>query len=723
MTTARGALLDAVMVLVTTGVVLSVLDVTFASRGYLVVGLAPVVLAVVLAAWLARVEHGGWFYAVAMILLYAPVGALVALKDPGDYVVPSTSTTGRVLGETPTAPLDLVSTLPPVVADGTVMLVPFAIGYLAGGTAAWLALGTRRPFVPAVPVLVGLAAAIFVGSSAPGSLLLRAGVVAVLCLWWAAVRQERVVARRPGDRSPFAQLVVAALTIGVVSTVVTSVLPVADATDRVVLRGRAAERVDTADVSDPWSLHGAGRRELLRATGVPRGTPVRFAALDQYDGTAWVAAERSPGDAAEGTFQRVGGSITPLTDGDEVTVEVRIRPGYRSDWLPTVGELTSLELDYTGGRTLIDQVRYNQSTGTALVVDGVDPRDRYTLTAVLPETRWSPSTRAAEIDGDQRQPAGRALDRYLRPFERLRTDPMQRLVTFMRYLRTNGLVRLDGASPQTTDDLGRDFLGARRVVGTPHQYTALVALAASRLDVPARLVVGAYPDRRGRVAETDVESWVEVQVDDGTWRIIRQPSYLGSRSIGPEQPAQEDPPATPPDDWLRDQRDPRLPDPAATPDAADEPGLGSALRTTGLALAGVLLLGVVLVPLVKLMRRRRRRRAGWPMVYVHAWQEVVDAARDSGRPVPEHLGRLAQARRLGTGLELARAADVAVFAPDPTADHAQQAFWDAAQAERRAVLAAAPLPRRLTASLHPGSLVSAWASRRPRGVPAGVAGS
>ncbi len=72
-------------------------------------------------------------------------------------------------------------------------------------------------------------------------------------------------------------------------------------------------------------------------------------------------------------------------------------------------------------------------------------------------------------------------------------------------------------------------------------------------------------------------------------------------------------------------------------------GLGRAARC---ALVGAFLL----VPLAKVVRRRRRRRTtSWSGVYVNGWQEVLDAARDRGTPVPEVWSRLAQASALGAG--------------------------------------------------------------------------
>ena len=115
-----------------------------------------------------------------------------------------------------------------------------------------------------------------------------------------------------------------------------------------------------------------------------------------------------------GTFRRIGGDVTPLHEGDEVEARIRIRPAYVSDWLPTIGELTSLDLDYTDGRTQLRDVRYNQATSSALVVGGVRPTRRLRPHSVLTPDRLHGRRRDRPPTEAQRQPEGAFLDPYLR---------------------------------------------------------------------------------------------------------------------------------------------------------------------------------------------------------------------------------------------------------------------------------------------------------------------
>jgi hypothetical protein len=717
-----GPAVDALVVLGILALVLTLLDESFWTRDYLVTGLVPVVGLLALAFALRRLADGVWIYTIVALVAYAPVGALAALHRPGPWVVPLPETMSQVLGDTLVAPRLLVSTLPPVEASGTLMLLPYAIGYAAALPAAWLALATPRPVAPAVPLVIGLAATIPVSVLVPDYYILRGVVVAVVLTTWTAARARRAESlvrdRRSGVAGTLAAVVVVAAVAGVVSVLV----PDNDQTDRKLLNPAADEAV-VRDVADSVVPPVGGRQELFRVTGAPEGASMRFGALDLYDGEAWVAAERSPGTGAAGTFRRVGGTIAPLRPGPEVQVRVRIRPAYVSSWLPTLGDLTGIDLDYRDGRSQLKDVRYNQATSSALVLGGVDPRDDYTFTSVLPPegfTRTSAMTRASD---EQRQPAGAFLDQFLVPFDRAELEPTQRVLLLARYLRLNGAVRLTGPSSQEPIDLGLRMLGAERMSGTPFQYSAVTALGASRLGVPARVVVGARPGRGGIVRETDVYSWVELQLADGSWRVLEPHRYTGVHQRAEDEVEDETVGAAA---WvagaLRPDGDrkvrvkiPKGADIELSPDAVIE-APSRPWRAAGLIAVGLLtlwLMTLLAVPAAKVLRRIRRRTAGgWSGSYVNGWQEVLDAARDRGTAVPETWSRLAQAERMGAGTELARRADAAVFAPLPASPADGRAFWDECMVLRRELLRQAGLRHRWWAHFNPSSLMAGWARGR-----------
>jgi hypothetical protein len=152
-----------------------------------------------------------------------------------------------------------------------------------------------------------------------------------------------------------------------------------------------------------------------------------------------------------------------------------------------------------------------------------------------------------------------------------------------------------------------------------------------------------------------------------------------------------------------------------SPDAVieEEADPWQVIGLAAVGLLGVALLAGLAVPGVKLARRRRRRTAGgWSAVYVNGWQEVLDAARDRGTPVPEGWSRLAQATALGTGVDLVRHADAAVFAPQAGPAEDGREFWEECQRLRRQLLAEAHVRRRAWALFNPASLLAGWARRR-----------
>lgn len=712
MTRQQGSVADGLLVIGVLAMILSILDDSFAGRAYLVAGLVPVALLVGLALATRRLHEGGWWYSLLGLAGSVPVGAWAALREPGPWVFPTFRTVGRVLTGSVDAPLTLVSTVPPVEPSGQVMLVPFLIGFLAAFPAAWFAVATTRPFAPVVPLLAALAATIPLGVLAPTLLVTRGILVAGVLLAWAAVRARRRETTAGATRGSGAAAAVAVLTVVLVSGLAVLVVPDSDVSDRVLLSGRN----DTPRVADTPVLPVPRSDDirLFTAKGVPEGSRLRLAVLDLYDGAAWIPAADSPGSDGYGTFKRVGSAVSALHPGATEVVRVKFRPGYSSDWLPMLGELTSIDFDFNPGRTDVDDVRYNQATASALVLGGVDVRDEYSFESVIGETRFTRRDRTREPTDEQRQPDGAYLDDYLRPFDRRELLPLERVLLLARYLRTQGWVRTTEAFDQSPDMLGRRMLGSPRMTGSAFQYSALMALGASRLGVPARVVTGAAPGRRGLVDYGDLTSWVELQFEDGAWRPLDLERYLGSRVL---EEGTEPAPAPDPEEFVQQQldraskgRDKEIGPPSV--DSGSPPARQVALAVVSVV-AALGLAGLLLLPLLKVLRRARRRRtASWSGTYVNGWQEVLDAARDRGTPVPEGWNRLAQATALGTGHELARRADAAVFAPAAPPAEEGQDFWEECQRLRRDLVASVGRRRRIWSHLNPASLVAGWARGR-----------
>ena len=246
------------------------------------------------------------------------------------------------------------------------------------------------------------------------------------------------------------------------------------------------------------------------------------------------------------------------------------------------------------------------------------------------------------------------------------------MLLLARYLRQNGEVRVTGRSSQKPIDLGLRLLGADRIAATPFQYSAVTALGASRLGVPARVVVGAEPAAAASSPQADVVSWVELQFADGTWRTLEPDRYTGVHPYAEDESDDDRLGARVGEGRARrlDKDKIKIPkgaDIELSPDAIIEESphpwrwWPSGLRPRRARAPGA----------AGRARReagappRRRRTSSWSGLYVNGWQEVLDAALDLGTPVPDGWSRLAQADEPGRRASLAQQADAAVFAPSP----------------------------------------------------------
>jgi hypothetical protein len=722
---------DVVAVVCLSAVALLGLDDSYSSRAYLVTGMIAVV---VMTAWslLCSVQrYPAGVYLLVASLGFPVLGATVALHNYDLLGFPAPRAMGDLLTATITATGQFLTTIPPVDATGAALVIPYLVGYVLCGPAAWLALRTRRPLLPALPLVNAMVVCIVLGTEQPPALLIRAVVFAGLVLAWVAARAARL--REVGNASRGRGLrAVVATALAVVAVLVASAwLPAVPHQDRHVLRGRVGSGADVSQLDNPLatfrkytpqprgSADNLADKRLLRVAGLPRGDVLRIVALDVYDGTAWVPGNRTVPDDSAALFQRIGSEVGAPRPGRPVRVGVEVQRPWTSNWLPVAGQLTGVTFDYLDGRAQRDDVRYNVATQTGLVVGGLQARDDYHLTGSVPDATLRRSMQQYG-DGTPLMDQGAFLDRYLRPWRTSRLSPMRQVFSLARYLRTNGRYS-DGAKPreriyppgQSPTRLGPGFIGGNSIVGDDEQYAAFMALAANRLGVPARVVVGATPDRQGWVRGHDVQAWVEVRVADGSWRMMPDQQFMSHRPPVGAANVRQSPSsyvkATTPE--AKPSAPPPLPQSASPlPTAVQHAG-----RNWPIPLAAFAALLLEIPPVLKVVRRRRRRRATPASArFVGGWAEVLDRVRDLGQGVPDGLSRTEQARRLGLTLELARSADLHVFGRgEPTAEEAAT-FWRGVTEERRRLGREAGALRRVVAVWAPWSLLESLRGVRRR---------
>ncbi len=739
----RAHLVDAALLTATCGVALAGLATTFTGIGFLVVGLVGVVLAIAIAHTTTSLGWPGVSAVVLTILVFVLVGGPLALRSP-----PGPATLAELADLVLHGWKDLLTTLPPVDGDGPLLVLPWSLGLVAGllGTLsarlhsgpAWL-----RSLLPLVAPTALLVAVILLGVRRPQSLWLQGVVLAVLALGWLVLRSQRSTGPVSGGAGRVRRILVGSAMLGLAATAalpVTTWVAGAD-TERVVLRTYVEPPFDIGQYPSPLSsfrryvampepdavnLHDV---TLMTLDGAPEGSRVRIATLDRYDGVVWGAAEDTVPGSALDTFQRVSSTIDNPVAGERVDVAVTLGEGYSGVWLPTVGSLQSMHFDETeagsGSGSVEEQAesfRYNLATSTGVVPAGLGPGDVYHFTAVRPAEEVT-ETSAPSGDLTDAALAAGFLDTQAVQWTAGASEPMERVFAAAEHLRNEGKYS-DGVLESEKiyhpghhrRRLAEEFVNAPIMVGNDEQYAAVMALVANKIGVPARVVLGAVVPDDGIVEGKDVHAWVELQVADGSWRVLPTETFMDTDRPAEQPPIAEQemsgtvvpPPAPiPPPSTLAEQNDAELD--ARKGDRVDrsDDGFPAWLRVVllyvGLPLLVVaLLLGSVV--LAKVLRRRRRRSAERVTArIVGGWRELVDHARDLGQPVPVGAGwtRREQSTQLVCvqAPDLAALADRHVFGPTPPADAVASSYWQEVDVERRAMSHGVTRRRRLRAAL------------------------
>lgn len=641
----------------------------------------------------------------------------------------------------------LLTTAPPVAASGTLLTVPVILGLAAG--AATFTLARRLRFaaapLPVPAAVLGLCVAL--GAARPAGAVAIGVLIAALSLGWSAWRTRRGTHASAGGRDHLARAVAAAGVLAVAAAVVLATgpaLPGAGGDTRALLRDHVTPPLDLSAYPSPLAgfrkytrpANQLWDQTLFTVTGLRAGVPVRIATLDDYDGAVWGATN----GAGDGDFRSVSSSVpvdggTGAAASEAQTANVRITIGAAyaagndtNPWLPTAGTVTGIE--FTGPRAaeLTGALRYNTSSSSGIVVTRLRQGDTVSLRTVLPAPPSAadpqPYGRPALTDGYPQVFAARTA-----AWAKGAVGPGAELRAVAAYFRGSGAYS-DGGNGETQylpgHGIGRlsAFLNGPQPVGDDEQYAAAYALIANSVGMPARVVLGAYPERGGAVKGSDVRAWVELRTGPDTWTPVPDSRFVPDRSKKPDQqpPRQtknaDAAPVPPPNAVHR---------PESGADAGDQPGSGrggglqggsvwdgllrvlaDGLRVLSPLFAAACLLGVV----GGLKARRRRLRRTRPLTanrFAAGWDELLDQARDLGVAVAPGTSRTHQAALLAelapagaavpgqTVRALAHTADAAVYGPaEPTPEDAA-AYWRQIDAVRHALRSAHSRTRRLRA--------------------------
>ena len=709
---------------------------TFDSTRYLLFALVGVLLGVVLA-HLTNVLRWHWLLAVALsIVAYAIGGLLIAggnlldarrIVDVGLLAVDGWK--------------ELLTVLPPLPGDSRYIVLPYLMAVVVGAWGFAAARRTRR-LLPAIvlPTMLFIAVILLGTLAAPAAIPLGLGF-GLLAFGWLVARGFR---RRQVVGTGARNHIGVAMGAGVIVVALAGAffagpyLPGLDASRRVVLRTYIQPPIDLPSYASPLSGFrsyssdiGVNHDKQLLTIGstVAARTWVRFAVMDDYSGTAWTATAGGVGTAATG-FQRIGTRIPNPPDGQPYTGTITIDAGYASHadlryWLPSFGQPQTIVFEGEYADSHVANLRYNISTGQALIPDALRAGDVVTTSAVP----------FAPLDlGQPAQPGGQPVvsQSHCEPFadgiKKMTSDDQDRwskLVSVAAYLKAG--YWSDGTLPgeeQYRPGHGQArlvvFLGDTAPIGSDEQYAATMGVVANCLGYPARVVLGAELPAEGVIAGKDVSAWVQVLTDDGQWHDLLPSAFIPARDKRPvdippptyeEQSAVDVPPPNP-------VRPPGSFDPQFSAgehtfvtgnpwiDALIAIGL-AVLRYAGPPLAVIALIIAVITGL-KASRRSRRRKKGEPTTQIAGgWTELMDVARDMGHSVPMDGTRREQTLAVGRAdlVELSQAADSTIFGEIDPSPQMAAGYWTRVKDARKTMLRSLKRVRRWRARLSLRSLL------------------
>ncbi|MBK8446091.1 MAG: transglutaminase domain-containing protein [Micropruina sp.] len=697
----------------------------------------------------AHITHGfrwSWAAAVGLAgLAYFVLGGPLAVSQLAVWgFVPSVASVGFLGRSLVTGWMEFLTTLAPVDGAGPYLALPLALALLASSIGQLVARRTRAAWPALLAPLLLWVLVIALGTLDAPLLVAQGLGFAALAIGWLAVRfpRRRTVlgTDRPGrvQLALGAGMLVAALAGGLA---LAPVLPGTD-TARAVLRSELEPPIDVRQYPTPLvgfrtfsgqDLKLYWDKPLLQVDGVAAGSLLRFAVLDRWSTAAWSGLGQGSVDGSG--FQRLGARVPNAPLAGVVDAQVTVLADYATNpslnaWVPSLGEVAAVGFDGASAQEHRDNYRFNLTTDQGFVPDRLRAGDVLSV-ASAPLPQFAALTGdPAPGDGERQDDAGSAF--LASTTQRLAAGDSEQWAQLgqaaqalrqgawsdgtrageEQYLPGHGQYRLTR------------FVTEQQFVGSDEQYAAAFALMASRLGYPARVVFGAEVPAGGEVRGKNVQAWVELSVQGHGWVTVPASVFTPDRSKKPDPNQQQNnkqesiqnvppPNPVPPPGTYEEMTDT---DPASA--RSELPvvdqfwrAFWGVVRWVGPPL-GVLALIMGTILGSKALRARRRRTRGAPSTRIAGgWAEVLDAARDVGRPLPPSATRLEQSALLGRSdvTDLAVRANGAVFRGGEIDQQHVTEYWTEVRAARAAMVRDLPWWRRPLARLNLASLVT----RRP----------
>ncbi|PUA80564.1 transglutaminaseTgpA domain-containing protein [Nocardioides currus] len=435
-----------------------------------------------------------------------------------------------------------------------------------------------------------------------------------------------------------------ALAIGTTATTLALALPLLVPTLNVTLFEGSGPGTRQIEVADPMVDL---RRDLNRGVDVPlmwvttsqkNPSYFRLATLTRFNGDTWTPGDRDIPETqvARGEMPALTG-VASATARKETQYHVRIADDFRSEWLPTTPQVSSMSVigDWRYDTSTMDFMSIDEDVTTAGMTYQftgvqVDPDPALMDTAVS----GAASVRSAYLEVPTNVSSEiRSLAASVTGGESTRFRKARAL---QQWFREDGGFEYSTAALDGNDqgDLS-SFLDESGRVGYCEQFAAAMAIMARIIGIPARVAVGflnskAAGPNQWEFSAHDLHAWPELFFPGAGWvrfeptpsdRAGSVPDYT-SVDLAPEASETPSPSAS--------RSTELLPTRGATPDAGTATDDGSGFRwvTVVLVALGVLLLAaLVLLPSFVRRQRRDRRLLGG---IEELWAELRDHAVDLG---------------------------------------------------------------------------------------------
>ncbi len=700
---------------------------------YLVVLIVGAVIGVLAGLVPALLRWSAWAALPIAVLGYLLCSGLAVPTRAGARVLPTGETVRIAAVGVVTSWKQALTVAVPVGSAGALLIPVFLSAIVL--TAVGVLLAVRGPVAPVALLapMAMLAAAALLGTATAWRPAMVGTVIAAAGLLWAGWRRRRAGLAGLEARRPVGVLLVLLPALAGGLLLGPSVLA---STDRLTLRAIVQPPFDPQAYPSPLSgfrhyVKADRNTVLFTVSGLPTGARIRLAALDSYDG---VVLGTSSGT---GTFARVGDRISGAPSGTAATVTVTV-DGYSDLWTPDAGYLSGIAFGGPRAATLTDHFRYDRATGTGVVTSGLRSGDTVTETVnvpVAPSASEMSGRQVEQVDEPDPKDVPDVIATKAKEFTAdARGKGAYALATALATgLRDAGYFSHgdDGAvaSPagHGADRMIR-LLTAPTMAGDQEQYAVAMALMARSLGLPARVVMGFVPRGSGTVQVTgaDVTAWVEIPFSGVGWVAfdptpdqskVPQQQTPDKKQDAHQQQVQPPPPPEPPeraqttkvkDPGSKNNEDQHHTKHEHRQQAATWFPLGLVLGV-GIPIL-VVVVPVLIILLAKSRRTRNRRARGSPAARVAGgWAEIVDRSTDLGlRPeqgsTRSEAGAALDAAFGGSVATLARAADSAVFAPEPVDRGYAESFWTTVNQELQRMDRARPWWRRWRARLSLASL-------------------